>query len=158
MESRAICASVIQAAKDPVRRTFGLNIHYDNHIRLRQIRSRAQKLIARFLQEKKLTMSGRASFPKGVINIHGIGLFPEYLVPENEDHWPDCYEFLEPAFDPHVASGAYEDKTDRGRFYDGMAEVFVQSKGVAVDVGEYAEDEDWEDDSEAEGEDSTMTE
>jgi hypothetical protein len=157
MESRAICAAVIQASKEAVRRAFGLNVHYDNHLRLRQFRSRAQKLVARFLQEKKLTLSGKVTFPRGVITIHGIGLFPEYLVPEDDELWPDCYEFIEPAFDPHVASGAFEDKTDRGRFYDGMAEVFARSKGAGDDIGQYDEDEDWEDDSD-EGGDATMTE
>jgi hypothetical protein len=130
LESRAICAAVIQAAKEAIRQAFGLNIHYDNHIRLRQIRSRAQKLIARFLQEKKLTLPGKVIFPFGVITINGIGLFAEYLVPEDEELWPECFEFLEPAFDPMVASGAFEDRTDRGRFYDEMSAIFARLKGA----------------------------
>jgi hypothetical protein len=155
MESRSICAAVLQAAKDAVRRAFGMNIHYDNSLRLRQIRSKAQKLVARFLQDRKLTMNGKAAFPKGVLHINGIGLFPEYLVPDDEDLWPECYEFLDAAFDSHVASGAFEDRTDRGRFYEGMADVYVRSRGLDNDVGIY------EDDAEvggAEDEDETMTE
>ncbi len=155
MESRAICAAMIQNVKEPVRRAFGLNVHYDNSLRLRQIRSRAQKLVAKFLQEKKLTLNGKVSFPKGVITIRGIGLFPEYLVPDDEDVWPDCYEFLEPAFDPMVASGAYDDKTDRGRFFEEMADVYAAWKGLDTSVGVYDDDE--EDGGEETG-DSTMTE
>ncbi len=154
LESRAICGAVIQAAKEPVREAFGLNVHYDNHIRLRQIRSRAQKLVASFLQARKLKMGGKVGFRRGVITINDIGLFPEFLVPEDEDLWPDCYEFIQPAFDPMVASGAYEDKTDRGRFYDGMAAIFARSKGADQNVGVHDEDEDWEDEGE---DDNTMT-
>ncbi len=151
LESRAICAAVLQAAKDPVRRAFGLSVHYDNSLRLRQIRSRAQKLVARFLQERKLSMNGKVTFPKGVLHINGVGLFPEYLIPADEDWWPECYEFIAPAFDQFVASGAYEDKTDQGRFYDGMAEIYVRSRGLEDDVGVYSDD-----DAEENGDD-TMT-
>jgi hypothetical protein len=155
MESRSICASVIQAAKEAVRKAFGLNIHYDNCFRLRQIRSRAQKLVAKFLQDCKLSMNGRATFPKGVLHINGIGLFPEYLVPADEDWWPECYEFIEPAFESLVASGAFEDKTEYGRFYDGMADVYVRSRGLDDDVGTYEGDPGEGDASE--DEDDTMT-
>jgi hypothetical protein len=134
LESRAICAAVLSAAKDAVRRAFGLNVHYDNSLRLREIRSRAHKLVAKFLQDRKLTMNGKVTFPKGVLHINGIGLFPEYLVPADEDWWPECYEFLDPAFDNFVASGAYEDRTGQGRIY-------ARSRGLDGDVGIYSEEE-----------------
>jgi hypothetical protein len=158
IESRAICAAVISAAQDPVRRAFGLSVHYDNSLRLRQIRSRAQKLVARFLQDRKLSMNGKVTFPKGVLHINGIGLFPEYLVPEDESWWPECYEFVAPAFDPMVADGAFEDRTDRGRFYDGMADIYVRYKGLEEGLGCFPGDDDAGAAAVVDEEDDTMTE
>ncbi len=66
LESRGICGAILNRAKDPIRTCYGLNIHYDNPFQLRVIRSRAQKLVARFLRDNNLQLKSKVTFPKGV--------------------------------------------------------------------------------------------
>jgi hypothetical protein len=145
LESRAICGSVIGAAKEPIRTCYGLNIHYDNPFHLRAIRSRTQKLVARFLRDRGITMKSKATFPKGVLTINGIGLFSEFLTPEDESLWPRCYPFIEPAFDTATYPDPAGVTVKHGRFFQEMSAIFARGKGLVGGLGLMEGDDDYED-------------
>jgi hypothetical protein len=135
-ESRSICGAVLNLCKDPIRTCYGLNMHYDNPLPLREIRSRTQKLVARFLRDSGKTLNGKASFPKGVLTLNGVGLFSEFLTPADESIWPECYRFIAPAFEPGVLSDPPGVKITHGRYFDEMAGIFARGKGLEAGLGE----------------------